>query len=395
MTPATATPLVDTVSVSLIAAVAENGCIGKDNDLPWHVPEDLQRFKSLTSGQTVVMGRKTYDSIIARLGKPLPNRRHWVLTRQTDWQPDAAHRDQVEAYGSLAEAIARAHAIGLNSLWVIGGAEVYTQALPYAQTLEITEIDLHVEGDAFFPTWGTDAFLQAFKPKLQGPWELSVQGQRYRFLRFKRKSRKIAVAAVVLAAGKGSRMGNRPKCLIDIDGQPLIVRLIQTLRSAGVDQISLVLGHYADQIAPVVACTGVAILHNRQPEDGQASSQQLGLAAIGQEMDAVMVVLADQPRLERDDFRDLICHFKKRPTGIEMVYPQVAGVPGNPVIMSPELATFFAQQKPPLEGRHWRANYPQACLAFETDSRHFIEDLDTQEDLAAFQAGVREPGRRA
>ncbi|MFZ9315031.1 MAG: dihydrofolate reductase [Burkholderiaceae bacterium] len=379
-------PTAQSVVVALIAAVADNGCIGRDNDLPWHIPEDLQRFKALTSGQTVVMGRKTYDSIVARLGKPLPNRQHWILTRQEDWQPAPEHRSQAERCASIPQAIDWAQAAGLTTLWIIGGAEVYAQALPYAQILEITEVGLAVDGDAFFPHWGTPAFATAFKTKSQGPWQATAEGVRYRFLKFKRKSPKIAIGAAVLAAGQGSRMGNRPKCLIPVDGVPLILRLIAVLRSAGIDQITVVLGHYADAITPVIAPEGVEMHYNPDPARGQASSQQIGLAALAPGLDAAMVVLADQPRLEKDDLRDLICRFKKRGPGIEMVYPTVEGIPGNPVMVSAGLAAFLAQQDPPVEGRHWRAAHPSACLGFETTNRHYIEDLDTPQDLEAFQA---------
>lgn len=374
------------VTMTLIAAVAQNGCIGRDNDLPWHIPEDLQRFKSLTSGQTVVMGRKTYDSIVARLGKPLPNRRHWVLTRQEDWQPSPEHRSQAERCPGIAQAVDWAQAAGLTALWVIGGAEVYAQALPYAQILEITEVGIDAEGDAFFPHWGTSAFTSAFKTKSDGTWQISSQGVRYRFMRFKRKSPKIAIGAVVLAAGQGSRMGNQPKCLIPIDGVPIILRLLAVLRSSGINQITVVLGHYADEIAPVIAAAGVEIRHNPDPTRGQASSQQIGLAALAKDLDAAMVVLADQPSLTKDDLRDLICQFKKREPGIDMVYPRVDGIPGNPVMVSTDLAAYLAQQDPPLEGRHWRAAHPHACLAFETTNRDYIEDLDTPDDLQDFQA---------
>ncbi|MFZ9733601.1 MAG: dihydrofolate reductase [Burkholderiaceae bacterium] len=376
------------LTVCLIAAVAENGCIGKDNDLPWHIPEDLQRFKFLTASQTVVMGRKTYDSIIARLGKPLPGRRHWVLTRQTDWQPAKAHAAQVQRLSSLAEAIDQAHREGLQSLWVIGGADIYTQALGYADVLELTEVGLDVDGDAFFPDWGTMRFSAHFSLQEEGPWKVSGQGPRYRFLRFARSNSR-PVAAVILAAGQGSRMGNRPKSLIAVNDQPLILRLLATLRASGIDQISVVLGYYADEIAAVLSDSDLTILRNPQPERGQASSQKIGLGSIPHEAKAVMVVLADQPYLEKEDLQQLLSAFEKRPPGTQLVFPSVCGIPGNPVMMTADLARFFAQQDPPVEGRRWRAENPQACLAFESNSRHFIEDLDTPEDLAALQASRR------
>ncbi len=126
-------------------AVADNLVIGKDNNLPWHLPEDLQHFKQLTLGRTVVMGRKTYESIVSRLGKPLPGRKNLVITRQTDYKVPVG----VLVFGSLEEAIAKSSS---EDLYVIGGAEIYKQALPLAQVLYMTHVKGNFEGDAFFPT---------------------------------------------------------------------------------------------------------------------------------------------------------------------------------------------------------------------------------------------------
>jgi dihydrofolate reductase len=128
------------MTVTLIAAVARNGVIGVDGDLPWRLPEDLRRFKALTLGGTLVMGRKTYESI----GRPLPGRTTIVVTRQADW-----HADGVTVAHSLEDALALVE----GDAWVAGGGEVYAAALPYADRLEITEVDLEPDGDAFFPEW--------------------------------------------------------------------------------------------------------------------------------------------------------------------------------------------------------------------------------------------------
>lgn len=134
-----------------VVAVARNGCIGKDNALPWHIPEDLKRFKAITMGKPVVMGRKTYVSILNQLGRPLPGRPHYVLTRSPDWQPEAAHAEQVHRVDSLEEALWQCELQNEPEVMLIGGADVFAQALASTDVIELTEVDADVEGDAFFP----------------------------------------------------------------------------------------------------------------------------------------------------------------------------------------------------------------------------------------------------
>jgi len=126
--------------VCLIAALAANRVIGRNNTLPWHLPADLARFKALTMGHPVVMGRKTYESI----GRPLPGRRNLVITRNRGY--NAPGCDLVH---SLDEAIAACR--GAQEIFIIGGAELYRESLPRAHCLEFTEIRAEIEGDAFFP----------------------------------------------------------------------------------------------------------------------------------------------------------------------------------------------------------------------------------------------------
>lgn len=125
-------------------AVAENGVIGKNNDLPWHLPEDLKHFKEVTLGKTVVMGRKTFESIFARLKKPLPGRKNVVISRQQNYNAP----EGVLVFNSLDSAI---DALPSEDLYIIGGAEIYKQALPLAQKLYMTHVSGSYEGDAFFP----------------------------------------------------------------------------------------------------------------------------------------------------------------------------------------------------------------------------------------------------
>jgi dihydrofolate reductase len=124
--------------VILIAALAANGVIGRDGALPWRLPEDLKRFRRLTLGHTLLMGRKTFDS----LGKPLDGRDNWVLSRDAAFAPAG-----VRVFASLQAALEAAP----PQLFAIGGADLYAQLLPQAQRLELTEVHAEVSGDAFFP----------------------------------------------------------------------------------------------------------------------------------------------------------------------------------------------------------------------------------------------------
>ncbi len=134
------------MELGLIFARSRNGVIGKDGGLPWHLPEDLAHFKSVTQGCPVIMGRKTWDSLPARF-RPLPGRRNIVVTRQVAWQAPGAERA-----GSLEEAIRLAS--DAPRAWVIGGAELYRLALPRASVAEVTEIAQDFDGDAFAPELG-------------------------------------------------------------------------------------------------------------------------------------------------------------------------------------------------------------------------------------------------
>lgn len=137
--------------ITLVVAMANDRVIGVDNQLPWHLPEDLKHFKAVTLGKPIIMGRKTWDSI----GRPLPGRRNIVVTRQADWQAAGA-----EVVHSLPEALASVGDVA--EACVIGGGELFAQALPVAHKMELTLIALDVAGDAWFPQWDEDAWqLQA------------------------------------------------------------------------------------------------------------------------------------------------------------------------------------------------------------------------------------------
>lgn len=127
--------------ITLIAAAAENGCIGTDNSMPWHLPEDFAFFKAYTAGKPVVMGRKTWESLPK---KPLPERRNMVVTRQADYAAEGA-----ETAAGLHEALAMC--AGAGEIIIMGGAQIYAEAMPLATDIRLTEVGLKPDGDAFFP----------------------------------------------------------------------------------------------------------------------------------------------------------------------------------------------------------------------------------------------------
>jgi dihydrofolate reductase len=160
--------------LSIIAAVACNGAIGKNNALLVHLPDDLPRFKRLTMGAPLLMGRKTWDSI----GRPLPGRRSIVITRNPQWQ--AAGAEPADSWSAALNMVGSA-----PQAFVIGGAEIYALALPHADELLLTEIDADFEADAFFPPWSQADFVQTSSQENIGP-----QGLRYRFSAYARRSRR-------------------------------------------------------------------------------------------------------------------------------------------------------------------------------------------------------------
>jgi dihydrofolate reductase len=157
------------MTISLLAAVGANLVIGRDGAMPWHLPQDLAHFKATTMGHTMVMGRKTYDAI----GRALPGRRTIVITRQQRW-----HAPGVEVAHSLSEAFALA---GPTEVFVIGGSEVYRQAMPFADRMMLTEIEQSPEGDAFFPPYEPDEWQEIARQAQDGfafvTYERRLRGQ--------------------------------------------------------------------------------------------------------------------------------------------------------------------------------------------------------------------------
>jgi dihydrofolate reductase len=397
----------------LVAAVASNGCIGYDNDLPWHLPEDLKHFKSMTQAGTVLLGRKTYESIVQRLGRPLPGRHHLVLSRNKLWQPHPDHAQQVQCVQSLDEAIDIANTRLADTLFVIGGAQLYEAALSMADIAELTEVQLTPRGDAFFPGWGPEGWKNSRLTNCQrGEWQLSqASGLRYRFLRYSKPKVNLRLGAVVLLAGSAERFQAKPKALLENQQGSILRRTVTALLSVGVDRVCLVHGRHAGALVPAIDGLNVEHIQNPEPELGQARSQQLGLAHLGHDMDGYLVCLGDQPLIHQEDLRRLICAFRKRQPGKEMVYPvqltQVgnsetlgdidsqAAAPGNPVILSAELRHWFVAQSPPVLGKNWREGNAHRVAAFPTTRPGFFIDIDSPEDLASFNASQKPENRLA
>jgi dihydrofolate reductase len=146
------------VRISIVAAIARGRVIGRDNAIPWRIPEDARRFRAITMGHPVVMGRRTWDSLPTRY-RPLPGRRNVVLSRNPDWRAPGAERA-----GSLDEALRLVE--GAARVFVIGGADVYSAALPIADDLLLTEIDADVDGDTVFPPFDATEYEETSRERL-------------------------------------------------------------------------------------------------------------------------------------------------------------------------------------------------------------------------------------
>ena len=201
---------------------------------------------------------------------------------------------------------------------------------------------------------------------------------------------RMTVGAVLLAAGAGSRLGGRPKALLELGGVPLIMRQLIALSGAGVDELVVVLGHHAAAVEAAVRPFPITLVHNPRPDDGQASSVHCGLQALSPKLDAVIVALADQPLVNEQDITELIGAFKKRGDAA-MVVPRVtlgdaAAEPGNPVIFEAALGREWLAGDADAACRRWRESHPERVRWLDTHNRRYKLDIDTPEDLERFAA---------
>ncbi len=202
------------------------------------------------------------------------------------------------------------------------------------------------------------------------------------------QSAPLKVGAVLLAAGAGSRLGGRPKSLLELDGVPLIRRICIALSDAEIDPVVVALGHHADAIEWAVQDLPVKRVRNPSPDDGPASSLRIGLHALTIDVDAVIVLLADQPLITVKDIADLIEAFKSRGER-QMVVPRVSGEPGNPIILAAALRHEWLAGDVSATGQRWRNANPTRVHWFDTSNDHYGVDIDTPEDIVRFTASTR------
>ena len=162
------------MTINMIFARAANGVIGHNGAMPWHLPEDLAHFKKLTLGSPVIMGRKTWDSLPAKF-RPLPGRTNIVITRQSDWKIEGTQNAS-----SLQDALEQCQAA--SDVWIIGGAQIYAQAEPLAQRIEVTEITQDFVGDAYAPELGPEWVASAREQ------HVSASGMAFSFVTYVRHS---------------------------------------------------------------------------------------------------------------------------------------------------------------------------------------------------------------
>jgi len=203
-----------------------------------------------------------------------------------------------------------------------------------------------------------------------------------------------AVAGVLLAAGEGRRMGVRPKSLVEAAGRPLIASIGEAMRDAGIRPLVVVLGGpHAAAIQAKAGAIGDEVVHNPLAAQGQGTSVWCGLAALARRTsacDGVLVALADQPLITADDLRALLRAFRQREAPVQMVVPRCQGRPGNPVVIDAALARDWLEAGASVVGRPWRAAHPDRVAWWDTDSDHYVIDLDEPADIA--HCAARVPG---
>ena len=192
-------------------------------------------------------------------------------------------------------------------------------------------------------------------------------------------------SAVLLAAGSGSRMGHKPKSLLELNGEPLIRRSARQLLDAGVTQLVVVLGHYAADIEAPLDGLPVHKVYNPDPDQGLVSSQRLGLQAVNADTGTVVMSLADQPLVNTEDIHTLLQAFAQRAAETDMLFPFVNGQPGNPVLLSARARADILAGDSNYGCKEWRQSHAAQVEKFPSNHLHFVTDLDHPEDVAGFE----------
>ena len=194
----------------------------------------------------------------------------------------------------------------------------------------------------------------------------------------------------MLAAGAAARLGHRPKCLLELDGEALIRRLLHAILHSGVGDIVVVLGRHAARIAPVIANLPVTLAYNPSaetgPDTGQNASLHIGLRALPPTLGAVLVALADQPLLDASDIGALLQAYRERPPHTDMLVPTRDDLPGNPVLFSAGVRAAILAREPSWGGRQWRQTHPDCVYRWQAPNAHYHIDIDTAADIDAFVA---------
>ena len=195
------------------------------------------------------------------------------------------------------------------------------------------------------------------------------------------------IGGLVLAAGAGSRMGNRPKCLLQLNGMSLLERQLQALTLVGASTIRVVLGHHAERILQdgAVARWAAQPVLNPQPDDGHVSSLRSGLRSLPPDLDAVLVALADQPLIDAPAVLALLQAFAQRPAGTQLLQPTVQGLPGNPVVFSGTVMAQILAGDEKMGARQWMQAHPEAVHRWETPHSHYRLDVDNESDRQAVE----------
>ena len=196
----------------------------------------------------------------------------------------------------------------------------------------------------------------------------------------------IRVGAVLLAAGEGSRMGNIPKCLIQLDGQTLLQRQLIALTEAGVDEVVVVTGHHhlavERELEALKSLNPMRVIRNAHTNEGQATSVRLGIETLGSDFDAVIMALSDQPFIDSHDIKALIATFKKRTAG-EIILPMFDGQRGNPIMLSGSVMKTILASGAEMVCRNFMDQHPELVHQWQTQNDHYVVDVDTPEDLKA------------